>query len=338
MNNDNNKLSFKIKAKIAALTAAKIAPVALIAILAGNYVIDSFGGEIISLKGYEDLEDKYTAEQTYEPETNLPGNLIIEENEDETLETENNTETKEETEKEITIDYPEFIPNEDKQVEISRELLDEGFKFESVDFEGLRTINPDITAWVEIPGTNIDYPIVQGDDNSHYLKHDFYGNYTDLGSIYADSRQNSLESEMSELNDISIIYGHNFSGKRMFNEICNYKSERYYDDHKFGIVYTSDGYAYKVDFFAGVVIDGSDDSALYTADFIDEDVFNAYIQNLKDNSRFQSELEIEFGDKIIALTTCSYETNNSRFVLYGKLSKQYTYESQIEQSASLRLN
>ena len=103
-------------------------------------------------------------------------------------------------------------------------------------------------------------------------------------------------------------------------------------------MYTSDGYAYKVDFFAGVVVDGNDDSILYTADFIDEDMFNEYIRIIRENSRFQTDIEVEFGDKIIALTTCSYETNNSRFVLYGKLSKQYTYESQIEQSASLRLN
>lgn len=326
------------KTKLLLGTVLKVSPLVAGLIVAGNFVIKTVGGDIVSTLTYEDLKDRFTVEQpqkeevtpipTVTPEIIIPDEIDVPENSVTVTETlEEETEVLEEEEQL----YENFVPNEDKEV-ISSKLLDMGFEFDVIDFAGLKEINSNVGAWVTIPGTNIDYPIVHGDDNTYYLNHDIYGNETKLGAIYSDSRQNALDTKMSELSDITIIYGHNFSGQRMFNEICNFKSQEYYDNHRFGVIYTPDGYAYEAEFFAGVVIDGSDDSVLYTADFISNDSYDRYFNNIKSNSRFTSDVELEFGDKVVALVTCTYETDNSRFVLYAKLGKQYTYEAQIEET------
>ena len=71
-----------------------------------------------------------------------------------------------------------------------------------------------------------------------------------------------------------------------------------------------------------VIIDGDDETAVFTSDFVDADMYDNYIDNIKENSTFESQVPIEYGDKVIALVTCSYETNDSRYVLYAKLEKQ----------------
>lgn len=115
----------------------------------------------------------------------------------------------------------------------------------------------------------------------------------------------------------------------MFAPICNYKSQSFYEKHPFGIVYTPDGCAYQAEFFAGVIISGKDDSELYTNDFIDEAIFDEYIRQIKSSSTFNSDVEIEFGDKILAMVTCSYEQQNYRYVLYAKLNKQLIYKPEV---------
>lgn len=60
-------------------------------------------------------------------------------------------------------------------------------KERSIDFERLHKINPDIVAWIEVPGTNIDYPVVQGKDNEEYMHHTFRKNYNFAGCIFLDS-------------------------------------------------------------------------------------------------------------------------------------------------------
>lgn len=331
MARERRRKNKSLKARLIATTTLKISPILLAIVMVGNYVVDTLKGDFVPQWAYDDLKDQFVNEQVIEYPPHLSSDTITSSPEPTIdLEIEDTTVTDGLDDARNDVDvYDNFVENEDK-IELSDKLLKDGFEFSVIDFNGLEQVNDDVTAWINIPGTNIDYPVVQGTDNSYYLNHDFYNNESKLGAIYSDSRQNALDVTMSELSDISIVYGHNFSGKRMFNELCNFKSQSYFDNHNFGIIYTPDGYAYEVEFFAGVVIDGGDDSVLYTADFIDEDVYDAYIQNIRDNSRFTSDVEVEFGDKVVALVTCSYETDNSRFVLYGRLGKQYTNEMQIE--------
>lgn len=119
---------------------------------------------------------------------------------------------------------------------------------------------------------------------------------------------------------------------KMFANLMKFKDQEFVNNHPFGVIYTPDGYAYKAEFVAGRVIDGEDDSILYKEDFEDEESFNNFIKDIKDNSMTKTDVDVNYEDKMIALVTCSYETDNSRFVLYAKLTKQYTNELQMVES------
>lgn len=292
--------------------ALKITPLLLIISGGAHFVISTFSGHFEEEKQHQDLIDAVVFEQDDQE--------IVEEI----------IEPQEECEKEEVIIEENIIVEE----KLSSTLLDSGYDFQYIDFTTLKEINNDTCAWIYIDGTNINLPIVHGEDNDYYLHHDIEGNESKYGTLFIDSRNNSLDEQEENISDFTIIYGHHMANGKMLAPICNYKSQSYYDNHKFGVVYTPDGYAYEAEFFAGTIIDGADDSKLF-ADITDEERYMEYINNIRAKSTFNSDVEVTYGDKILALVTCSYETNNSRYVLYAVLNKQYTNDYQKVSQASL---
>lgn len=237
---------------------------------------------------------------------------------------------------------PEIIPEEPIPEEtIGTDLLDMGYKFEQIDFEKLLSDNQDAVGWIYIDNTNVDYAIVQGSDNDYYAKHDLYGNDSKSACIYLDANNNSFETPMYDLNDLSFIYGHYIKdGKKMFATIHKYKKQTFYEENPFFVIYTPEGYAFKADVFAGIIVSGKDGfvySDNYDYNFSDQEEFDNYMEYLKENSLISSDLSVEYGDKIVALVTCTYENENSRFIVYARLSKQYTNQLQKEEGAHLGL-
>lgn len=86
-----------------------------------------------------------------------------------------------------------------------------------IDFDGLRAINGDIVAWIQIPGIGMDYPVVQGKDNDHYLHYTFDGKANKAGSIFLDYR-NQADFTDSKV----ILYGHNMKDGSMFSNLKKY--------------------------------------------------------------------------------------------------------------------
>ena len=86
--------------------------------------------------------------------------------------------------------------------------------------------NPDIVAWIYIEGTKINYPIVQGEDNSYYLKHLFSGEWNGSGCIFLDSRNDASFADRH-----SIIYGHHMKNGTMFTDLDKYKKQDFFDEH-----------------------------------------------------------------------------------------------------------
>lgn len=304
------------KLKIFANTILRLTPYVLVLGGASCFVVSSFKGMIT-----DNLTNDSILKFVNERETDIEipeeePTVVFEEETKESVE-----ENVEESTLESTVDYPETVELE-KEEHISSELLDSGYEFLNIDFSGLKEVNEDTCAWITIDGTNINYPIVRGDDNEYYLKHNIYGESSSSGTLFVDYRNNSLENSTYDLSDFTIVYGHHMVGGKMLAQICNYKSQSYYDEHPYAVIYTPDGYAYKASFFAGVIIHGNDETAVFTSDFVDADMYDNYIDNIKENSTFESQVPIEYGDKVIALVTCSYETNDSRYVLYAKLEKQ----------------
>ena len=105
-----------------------------------------------------------------------------------------------------------------------------------VDFKALKKINPDIVAWIRIPDTSIDYPVVQGNDDSYYLTHTFKKAEHVAGAIFLDSDNNADFSD-----DKNIIYGHNMKDGSMFQGLHKYENEQYLETHNkvYCLLYTS---------------------------------------------------------------------------------------------------
>ena len=96
-----------------------------------------------------------------------------------------------------------------------------------IDWKSLRAINPDVVAWVKIPGTVVDYPIVQTKDNQYYLKRAFDGKKNSCGTIFMNAYN---RMDFSDYN--TVLYGHNMKNGSMFAVINKYKEDAFYEDHK----------------------------------------------------------------------------------------------------------
>lgn len=179
-----------------------------------------------------------------------------------------------------------------------------------VDFVALQAINPDIIAWIYIEGIDINYPVVQGEDNSYYLKHMADGSYNGSGAIFMDFR-----NESDFLDSHTIIYGHHMKNGTMFSGLDKYKKQEFYDKHPVALILTPDK-KYQLEFFAGYVADVEADA--WQLDFTMESKED-WIAAARSKSCFESSIIPAVTDKIVTLSTCSYEFSNARFVLLGVL-------------------
>ncbi len=188
---------------------------------------------------------------------------------------------------------------------------DNGAEGTKIDLDSLSRINPDSVGWIGNDGIEIDYPIVQAKDNDYYLNHLFTLEKNKLGAIFMDYRN---QNDFSDQN--TIIYGHNMKDGSMFSSLTHYKQQNYFDLNPNILIESKDS-KYRVDFFAGVIVDGSYESVRFT--FKDDEDYLNYIDSLIKHSTFTSDVKISSNDRIVSLVTCSYEYNNARFALYGKL-------------------
>lgn len=202
-------------------------------------------------------------------------------------------------------DLPEKDPDETKQSEFGEtETIPLG---PTIDFAGLKEINEDCVAWIHIEDTAINYPVVQGSDNSFYLKHLIDGKWNSAGCIFLDSR---VGSDLSDRH--SIIYGHHMKDGTMFSGLTKYKKQEYYEAHSEGLLITPER-TYTIEFFAGYVASVEDPA--WKIGFESEEDFDTWIKEAQKKSWFTSSLSPAVTDRILTLSTCSYEFDNARFVL-----------------------
>ena len=173
--------------------------------------------------------------------------------------------------------------------------------------QSLNNAYPDAIGWLYIPDTAINYPIMQSDDNDYYLSHAYDGSYLKAGSVFLDHR-----CENRFMNPINIVYGHNMRNGSMFAGVVNFADPAYLDSHRYGWLSTPET-VYRVDFFSCAKADWHDelyDGSLSAADWI------PHVENLSVVCR---EMEYSENDRFISLSTCSYEFQNARTILTGKL-------------------
>ena len=122
-----------------------------------------------------------------------------------------------------------------------------------INWNALKAINPDIVAWIRIPGTNIDYPIVQGKDNEYYISHNFEGFEDSKGCIFLNT---ACASDFSGVN--SVLFGNNVDGE-MFSQLTKYTDAAFLNNHKLVQILTPNGnHSYEVN--TANTVDAKDDS------------------------------------------------------------------------------
>ena len=169
-------------------------------------------------------------------------------------------------------------------------------------------------AWLYIPDTNIDYPIMQSGDNEYYTRRAVDGSYLYAGSLFMDYR---CSSDFSDFN--SVIYGHNMGNGTMFADIPNYENEEFFMNHSFGWL-TTENDVRLIDFFA--VARTSDTSGLYLA----VPNFNEWDNQLRNCASIYKEIEVTESDHLLMLSTCTSAEGNSRTILVGKIIEESDVE------------
>jgi sortase B len=182
----------------------------------------------------------------------------------------------------------------------------------TVDWDALRAINPDTVAWVYMPGTSINYPVVQGEDNEYYLTHDFEGEpgwLASYGAIFMDWRNNPDWSDAAYF-----FYGHHMNDGSMFASIAQLADQAYFDECRTVYLYTPDG-DFTLKSFSLVHCDADD--PLVQISFSSDEDKAAYLQDKIDRSVVHVDDLPSLSDmnKIFAFATCDNESVG-RYVLY----------------------
>lgn len=172
----------------------------------------------------------------------------------------------------------------------------------------------DSVAWLYIPDTNINYPVMQSGDNEYYAHRAADGSYLYAGSLFMDYR---CSSDFSDFN--SVIYGHNMGNGTMFADIPNYENEEYFMNHSYGWL-TTENDVRLIDFFA--VARTSDTSGLYLA----APNFNEWDNRLRNCASIYKEVEVTESDHLLMLSTCTSAEGNSRTILVGKIIEESDVE------------
>lgn len=160
-------------------------------------------------------------------------------------------------------------------------------------------------AWLTVDDTQIDYPVMQGKDNSEYLNKDPYGEYSLAGSLFLDVRNHADFSD-----EYSLIYGHHMEHGIMFGALDAFLDEDYFNAHRTGSLTFSDGSTLEIRFFACLEADASVPEIFAPNTGYDAMSYirsNALIWNRPD------------GETLLALSTCKFPETADRIIVVGSL-------------------
>jgi len=180
----------------------------------------------------------------------------------------------------------------------------------AIDFTALRATNPDAVAWLYCPDTVIDYPVMRASDYNYYLHHLPDGTRNPNGSLFIDY---NCPSDFSGY--LTVIYGHHIKSGRMFGSLKGYKSQTYYEKHPSMYLYTEDS-NYRIDLLYGCVIGANE---WRNQAYMYEVNLDAFMDYAARNTTFTSRVQYNPGDQMVALSTCSYEFGDARYVVIGVL-------------------
>ena len=200
--------------------------------------------------------------------------------------------------------------NEDFTKEYTTTSNDSDFpSYKYIDFKELKAINEDVVAWLYIPDSIVDYPVLQGDTNTTYLHTSIYKEYLYVGTLFLDCK-----NKPDFTDDNSIIYGHNMNDGSMFGTMENLylNDEDFYKNHPYIQLYTPERKMTYQIIGAGITDRYSD---RYTVNFNSRNEYSNWLKDIKENSQINS-AQYDVGKETITLSTCHHHGIPERFVLH----------------------
>lgn len=209
--------------------------------------------------------------------------------------------------------YQEAVSTYDKIAEYAPVDDSAGDGLPVVDFDALQELNPDIVAWIYVPGTSINYPVVQGDDNDYYLNHLFDGTYNPSGAIFLDCDA----AQPGMVDQQTAVYGHHMNNRTMFYEIDDTTDQANFDKIEC-VYYITPETTYRTVPLMTSVVDETYVEAR-RANFSDALTLVDYLGEMREKaSAIASDADerIESATQVLTLITCSQElAGNTRSIM-----------------------
>ena len=182
-------------------------------------------------------------------------------------------------------------------------------------YADLFSLNPDFAGWLQIPGTDIDYPVMQTpEDPEYYLGRNFYGAETDRGSIFADGR-----CDLARPSENIILHGHHMRDGTMFGSLMDYEDKSFWEEHKYIFFDTiTETHTYEVIAVFISSVNAGADFPYYQFVDSDEIGYDSFIRLCKKNALYDTGVDAVYGENLLTLSTCEYTADNNRFVVVAK--------------------
>ncbi|MCD7808909.1 MAG: class B sortase [Erysipelotrichaceae bacterium] len=183
----------------------------------------------------------------------------------------------------------------------------------TIDFDALLERNEDVIGWIYIPDSNIDEPILKGENNDTYIRTSIDHESLTAGCIFVEETNSDDYSD-----DMTIIYGHNMRNGSRFHDIRYYEDEEYYYEHQIVYIYNLDGNINIYEIFSAKVVDPDDEC--YTTVIND---YVAYVEAAQSNAQMTSKIDTSEQKPLIMLSTCWSQTNTKRNIVFAYLTEVY---------------
>lgn len=173
----------------------------------------------------------------------------------------------------------------------------------------LLAINKDTTGWLTIYNTNIDYPVMQGENDMKYINRDVYGEYTVTGSIFMSS-----DNAKDYSDNYTLLYGHHMTNGSMFGDLFKFKKKEFFDKNEDGVLIREE-MAYDLKIMAILETNAYEDQVYQ----VKKDDLGEFLSFLKANAMFYRDIP---ADKILALSTCDDANTSGRTILVCSMSER----------------
>ena len=201
-------------------------------------------------------------------------------------------------------------------------------------FKTIRELNSDVVGWINVPNTLVDYPVVQTKDNYFYLKHNINKESNGSGCPFLDYR-NSVKPDSDTRN--FIIYGHHRRNGTMFAQLKNYNDVDFYKENpviRFDTIYDRSEWIIFSNFRATTSWSTGTPFNYIQTEFKDDEEFLKFVNELKKRSLITMPVDVRADDKILLLSTCSYEKNHWRMVIAARRVRDG--ESKIDVNSAVK--